>query len=78
MANVGGRQISSEYHYIANGYSNSWYVNKTGTYTITLEFWPQNFVSAGTVISVTTIIIGTVYTIYVKVIVIKKIQGSQN
>jgi hypothetical protein len=46
--------IPSQYHFIANGYSNSWYVNKTGTFTITLYFFPQSLLYAGTVISLST------------------------
>jgi hypothetical protein len=53
--------VSDEYHFIVNGYANGWYINKTGTYTITLEFQPQNLFYAGSAISVTTLILCIIY-----------------
>jgi hypothetical protein len=61
VATINGQQISSEFHFTANGYANCWYVNETGDYTITLEFTPQNLFYAGGVISITTLILCTVY-----------------
>ncbi len=55
VATINGQQISDEYHFTANGYANGWYINKTGAYTITLEFTPQNLFYAGAAISITTI-----------------------
>ncbi len=55
------QQVSNEYHFTANGFANGWYINKTGTFTITLEFWPQNLFYAGSAISITTLILCTVY-----------------
>jgi hypothetical protein len=43
--------IPDQFHFVANAYANSWYVDRTGTYTITLYFWPQNFVVAGALVS---------------------------
>jgi hypothetical protein len=48
--------IPSQYHFIADGYSNSWYVNRTGTFTITLYFFPQSLFYAGSVISLSTFV----------------------
>ena len=61
VAYINGQQIPSQYHFTANGYANGWYINKTGTYTITLEFTPQNLFYAGAAISITTLIICTIY-----------------
>jgi hypothetical protein len=61
VATINGQQIHSQYHFTANGYANGWYVNKTGTYTITLDFTPQNFFYAGAAVSITTLIICSVY-----------------
>ena len=61
IATINGQQIPSQYHFTANGYANGWYINKTGTYTITLEFTPQNLFYAGAAISITTLIICTIY-----------------
>ena len=46
---------------MANGYTNAWYINETGTYTITLEFWPQKLFYIGSTISITTLIICVLY-----------------
>jgi len=48
-------------HFLANGYANAWYINKTGTYTITLEFWPQKLFYIGSAISITTLILCILY-----------------
>jgi hypothetical protein len=61
VATINGQQIPDQYHFTANGYANGWYINKTGTYTVTLEFTPQNLFYAGAAISITTLIICTVY-----------------
>jgi hypothetical protein len=61
VAYVDGQQILNEYHFVANGYANAWYINKTGTYTITLEFWPQKLFYIGSSISITTLILCILY-----------------
>jgi hypothetical protein len=61
IATVNGQQIPDQYHFTANGYANGWYVNQTGTYTITLEFWPQKLFYVGSAVSITTLIICTIY-----------------
>jgi hypothetical protein len=61
VASIDGQQIPDQYHFTANGYANGWYINKTGRYTITLEFTPQNLFYAGAALSITTLIICTVY-----------------
>lgn len=61
VAYVDGQQIPDEHHFIANGYANGWYINKTGAFTITLEFWPQNLFYAGSAISITTLILCALY-----------------
>lgn len=55
------KSLEENYHFIVNGYANAWYINKTGTFTITLEFWPQNLFYAGLAISITTLILCTIY-----------------
>jgi len=61
IAQVEGQQIPNEHHYMANGFANSWYINKTGSFTVTLEFWPQKLFYAGAAISITTLILCTLY-----------------
>lgn len=34
-------------HFIANFYANGWYIQKTGNYTLTLYFTPQNYLNMG-------------------------------
>lgn len=57
VAYVDGQQVPDEYHFMANGYANAWYINKTGTYTITLEYWPQKLFYISSIISITTLIL---------------------
>jgi hypothetical protein len=47
-------------HINYEGY-NAWYINKTGTYTIILEFWPQKLFYIGSIMSITTIILCVLY-----------------
>jgi hypothetical protein len=61
IAYVDGQQVPNEYHFIANGFANGWYINKTGTYTITLEFWPQRLFYIGSTISITTLTLCVLY-----------------
>lgn len=48
-------------HFISNGFANAWYINKTGTYEVTIEFAPQKLVYLGSVISISTLFICTFY-----------------
>ncbi len=61
VASISGQQIPGQYHFTANGYANGWYINRTGAYTITLEYWPQNLFYIGGAISVTAFILCMVY-----------------
>jgi len=55
--------IPDKHHFVANGYANAWYIDKTGTYTITLYFKPQSLLYVGAMISIITLII-TVTVLY--------------
>ena len=77
-------RVLDEYHFIANGYANAWYINKTGSYTITLEFWPQKLFYIGSAISITTLILCALYisknkirTIYKRYIKKNKIKSAK-
>ncbi|MBN1245720.1 hypothetical protein JXA31_09030 [Candidatus Bathyarchaeota archaeon] len=61
VAYVNDQQVPDELHFTANGYANAWYINKTGTFTVTLEFWPQKLFYVGSAISVTTLILCAIY-----------------
>ena len=60
-AYVNDQRIPDGYHFEANGYANVWYIDKTGTYTITLEFWSQKLFYVGVIISCATLVLCTVY-----------------
>jgi hypothetical protein len=55
QANIRGERV--KYHYKVNGYANGYYINKTGRYRITLEFWPQRLFVIGAAISAVTFLI---------------------
>ena len=59
IAYVDGREVES--HLMANGYANAWYINKTGTFEIILDFWPQKLFYIGSAISLTTFILCVFY-----------------
>ena len=42
---------------MANGYANSWYIDTTGDFEFTIEFWPQKLLQLGSGIPMLTLII---------------------
>jgi len=56
--------IPDKYHYKANAYANAWYINKTGTYTITLYFWPQSLLYLSATVTAITFVISVVFIAY--------------
>jgi hypothetical protein len=48
-------------HFIINGYANAWYIDKEGTYDLTLEFEPQNIFYLSLFISSIFIIVMLIY-----------------
>lgn len=46
-----GQPLSESRHIRANQYANSWYMDKTGDYEMTVYFWPQNYVYIGAIAS---------------------------
>jgi len=61
VAYIDGQQMPNEYHFVANGFANAWYINKTGSVAITLEFWPQKLLYIGSPISIATLILCILY-----------------
>lgn len=55
------KSVPDEYHFVANGYMNTWYVNSTGSFDITLYFKPQSMLYYGAFVSAGTFIIGVIY-----------------
>jgi hypothetical protein len=60
-ANIGGERIPDRYHFIVNGYANAWYVDKAGTYKITLIFSLQDLFEKSIMISVVTFVVCILY-----------------
>ena len=48
-ASIDGEEVDN--HLMANGYANAWYIDKSGTYDITLDFKPQSWFYIGLAIS---------------------------
>jgi hypothetical protein len=48
-------------HFIVNGYANGWFLTKTGSYDITIEFWYQRLLYLGVAISISTLSICVAY-----------------
>ena len=44
-------------HMMVNGYANAWYINKTGSFKVVLEFWPQKLFYYGATVSLATLIV---------------------
>lgn len=51
-------------HYLANGYANSWYVDKIGSYEIILKFTPQYLLDYGEKISISAVCIGVIFILF--------------
>jgi len=47
-----GDKISSQYHFIADGYANAWFVNETGSLTFYINYDNQLYYNAGFLISI--------------------------
>lgn len=60
------KRLSEDQHIIANGFENSWYINKKdilekGEYELILEFWPQRIFYVCSFISILTAIVSLIY-----------------
>lgn len=56
--------IPEERHYIANGYANAWYVERAGSYTITIFYQNQSLFYFGLLLSIVTICAALGFLIY--------------
>jgi len=52
-----GKRTEIADHHLVNGYANSWYVQRKGSYNIVLEFAPQRLYEAGILVSISTPIV---------------------
>jgi hypothetical protein len=53
----GKEQIPDEYHFVANGFANVWYVDQIGNFTVDLEYTPQGLYEIGLVASAPVIVL---------------------
>ncbi len=58
------KEISGKNHYLINGYANAWFIDKTGDFELTLEFWPNRLLIIGLAISTVTVTCGLLYLLY--------------
>ena len=52
---VPGSSLSNESHLIVNGYANAWYINKTGSYDLFLEYFPERGFTIGKKLSIISV-----------------------
>jgi hypothetical protein len=69
--------IDDQLHYLANGFANAWYIDKTGDFLITIYFSPQSIVSIGMTVSLLTslILLGCIFS--TKVPILRRISKFQ-
>jgi hypothetical protein len=56
----GGKRTEIDDHNLVNGYANSWYVQRKGSYDIVLEFAPQRLYEAGVFATISTPVVCSV------------------
>jgi hypothetical protein len=79
VANINGQQKSETNHFMVNGYANAWYINKTGTFSVKLEFWPQNLLYISAAITIASLIVLCVNYLFrnrIKIIYQKRVKKS--
>jgi hypothetical protein len=55
LAVASGQEISQSNHFVANGYANAWYLEKTGSYDIVISYYGQTLFWYGTIFSVVSL-----------------------
>lgn len=58
---VNSNKEIGEMHFLANSYANGWLINKTGTYSLTIKFMPQEMLQKGEKISLFTVVVGAIF-----------------
>ena len=59
------REVPEQFHFISNGYANTWYVNCTGSYEMKLEFTGQDLLYIGSNISIVSFVVSVICMIVV-------------
>jgi hypothetical protein len=70
--------LGDKLHFLANGFANAWYIDKTGDFLITIYFSPQSLVSIGIVVSLLTSLILLSWTFWGKALGSRRILKSRN
>lgn len=55
------KPIPETQHYLVNGYANGWYINKSGDYSILIEYYPQKVFYAGLLLSGLSVIFSILF-----------------
>jgi hypothetical protein len=63
-AYIGKKRLLDKQHFLINDYANSWYIDKLGSYRITLHYLPQTFFKIGVLISGVVLIVCLAYLYY--------------
>lgn len=66
-----GSTVSEKNHFEINGYGNSWIMQKTGSYDVIVEYYPQRFFYYGIAVSIITLFLS------LGVLVAKKNEGNK-
>jgi len=51
----------SDNHFILNGYANGWYIEKSGNYSLEINFYTQKFLKIGIIISLATLVLIAIF-----------------
>jgi hypothetical protein len=54
LSSINSPSLDDRMHYLANGFANAWYVDRSGNFSVTIYFSPQSLVSIGIIISLLT------------------------
>jgi len=60
-----GEEIPAKYHFVVNGYANAWYIDRYGSYTITIEFYPQRYLELGSSITIVGLVMCLIDAMYI-------------
>lgn len=61
-----GSYISENNHIVINGFSNGWFIDRQGDYSLTIEYAPQKYFNLGWIITIMSILAVFFYLIFIK------------
>jgi hypothetical protein len=70
--------LDERLHYLANGFANAWYIDRTGDFMITVYFSPQSLVSIGVIVSLLASLALLIWTFWRNVLGPRGIFRSRN